>query len=199
MVITSDKLFVLELILLPGTRNHEIPKFIARTRSESLKSETREVLESLLTTNRKMQFSNRKFSVSVSDRISDYTVNVAIHDWICDRNWSSCLTWVSDWISDRNERSLKTSVAISVAKYVKKQNYFSHRSSDRRCFGRLMKIIETETNSIVMRISILRLATELATKISLFYISEVKKYCIYYKYIIYLNIFYTRKILKLVY
>ena len=146
-----------------------------------------------------MQFSNRKFSVSVSDRISDYTFNVAIHDWICNRNWSSCLTWVSDWISDRNERSLKTSVAISVAKYVKKQNYFSHRSSDRRCFGRLMKIIETETNSIVMRISILRLATELATKISLFYISEVKKYCIYYKYIIYLNIFYTRKILKLVY
>ncbi|KAG5151652.1 hypothetical protein JHK84_028124 [Glycine max] len=68
------------LILHPGTRNHEIPKFIARTRSESLKSETREVLESLLTTTRKMQFSNRKFSVSVSDRISDYTFNVAIHD-----------------------------------------------------------------------------------------------------------------------
>ena len=153
------------------------------------------------------KISDQKFLVSVSDRISDYTANVAIRDWICDWNWSWCLTWVSDWINDRNERSLKTSVAISVAEYVKKQNYFSHRSSDRyviednnrRCFGRLMKIIATEINSIVMRISVLRLVTELATKISLFYISEVKKYCIYYKYIIYLNIFYTRKILKLVY
>jgi len=42
------------------------------------------------------EISGWEILVSVRDRSSDYTVNVAIRDWICDRNWSSCPTCVSD-------------------------------------------------------------------------------------------------------
>ena len=95
-------------------------------------------------------------------------------------------------------------MAISVAVYVKKQKYFSHRSRDRyvvednnwRGFDRYIKIIATEHYSIAMRIFVLRLETELTTEISFLYVSEVTKFLFIIncnKYIIYLNIFYTRK------
>ena len=65
-----------------------------------------------------------------------------------------------------------------------------------------MKIIATENNLVAMDIKVFKLATKLETGITFFYISEVTKFLFILncnKYIMHLNIFCTRKILKLVY
>jgi len=104
---------------------------------------------------------------------------------ISDQNWSWCVTYVNNWISDRNEWLLNTSVAA----YVKNQEYFSHRNSDRYVvedsnrsnFGSYMKIIATENNSVADDIKVFRLATELSTEITFFLYKWSNKIFIYDK------------------